>query len=257
MSDIVCIRRANSTWTRCTCPPCKVDQARRDKQRKAGYYRRAPWEQAWDVLTERIAAGWSPAAIADAYGIPIRLVQESGARHAHGEGPRRFGNRTSLKLLKPAKRPTRGFVPAIGSTRRLQALGVLGWTLDEVRTHTGITASVLADAQSGKRTVIAAKAAGLIADVYEPMSARRGPSTRATFRALKKGWVPPLAWDEGSLDDPDARPHGGDNSRGRTPTRKIADLHAQGKDAGEIAVLLNMPTERVERAIERMESEAA
>lgn len=247
----VCIRQPLSTWTRCRCAPCRLDQNRKDKHRRIVGYKRTPWQDGWAVLVRLADAGWSGAAIADAYGLPLRLCQDATYEYRAGR-VRPFTNQVAAAFVRgPIRRPRRGFVPAVGSTRRLQGLAVLGWTLGEVHDRTGITGSVLADAQAGRRPTIAADAANLIADLYEPLSARRGPSTRATFRALKNEWVAPLAWDEGDLDDPDARPHCVDNSRGRPPSRRIEELAALGCGVDQIAAQLRIKKSSVERALQR------
>jgi predicted DNA-binding protein (UPF0251 family) len=47
--------------------------------------------------------------------------------------------------------------------------------------------------------------AARVARLYDLLSMRPGPSPIAKRRALAKGWAPPLAWDDDTIDDPRAR----------------------------------------------------
>ena len=48
-----------------------------------------------------------------------------------------------------------------------------------------------------------------IADAYDELSMRQGPSVRNR----RLGYPPPLAWDDETIDDPRARPKGATSAR--------------------------------------------
>lgn len=103
-------------------------------------------------------------------------------------------------------------VNATGTRRRTQALIAIGWSLSEQARRVGRTVSnhkyVLTAPTVQLRT------AQTVAALYDELSATTpvpGPSaTRARRWAQREGWAPPLAWDDDTIDDPDARPDLGD-----------------------------------------------
>lgn len=102
-------------------------------------------------------------------------------------------------------------VPAIGTARRIQALATIGWTLTEVASAIGWTVQNLARLVSPSTAGVAVRTARDVAGLYErlSMTAPSGPGAkRARAMARRHGWVPPLAWNEGAIDDPKAQPRG-------------------------------------------------
>jgi hypothetical protein len=249
--EVACVRRPSSTWTKCGCPTCRPEQLRLDKHRKVIGYTRAPSELAWAVIAELADAGWTGAAIADAYNISTNVCQDVVARHLAGGDPWLLANLTSRRLLSPpVRRPRYGFVPVVGSTRRLQALASIGWTYPDVIRLTGITASVLSDVQSMRRPLIAARSASLITDAYDDLSRSMGSSTRARFRARKKGWYAPADWEYADLDDPNSFPE--DVKSHHAPQERyeaIRKAHTEGMTVDRIAVKFECSEKTVMRAI--------
>lgn len=97
-------------------------------------------------------------------------------------------------------------LPALGTTRRLRALGALGWTLGDLAGRTPLSKKTLSLLMAGAQPYVTREAAEHIARTYDRLCMRRGPSERSRLMALSKGWAPPLAWDEDDLDDPTAEP---------------------------------------------------
>jgi hypothetical protein len=98
-------------------------------------------------------------------------------------------------------------VPALGTTRRLRALGAMGWTLADVADRTPLAKKTLSLLMAGAQQCVTRDGAEHIARVYDQLCMRHGPSERARLLARRKGWAPPLAWDEDDLDDPNAEPY--------------------------------------------------
>lgn len=99
-------------------------------------------------------------------------------------------------------------VPAAGTVRRLQALQAVGWTITDVARESGLHEKTLRNpVYRGARVYRAT--ADAVADAYERLSMTfpDGPyATRARRRAQRLGYPPPLAWDDDTIDDPDALP---------------------------------------------------
>lgn len=96
--------------------------------------------------------------------------------------------------------------PSIGTARRLQALAVMGWTTSELAPRLGTHEDMVHQwrGRVGGRVWLAT--AERVAAVYDDLSMTRGPSARLHAHALRQGWVPPLAWDDDTIDNPDAEP---------------------------------------------------
>lgn len=107
------------------------------------------------------------------------------------------------------------WVPALGTHRRIQALHRLGWTMTQIADEAGRSREQFKGIMRQEHVTRAV--ADMVADVYDRLSMRlpdpgdpwaRGRVTGTIARATASGWPPPLAWDDGAIDDPDAEPAG-------------------------------------------------
>lgn len=103
-------------------------------------------------------------------------------------------------------------VPKIGSERRVHALQALGWSAEALSARLGYSRAYLNVAiNRPERRGIHWDTARRIADLYDGLSMTLPPQTICTERqkraARNKGWLPPLAWDDETIDDPDALPN--------------------------------------------------
>lgn len=104
------------------------------------------------------------------------------------------------------------WVNPAGTVRRLQALAALGWPMSTVAAHIGVDAAQTRRLCRGDtRRRMHRDTAARVAAVYDRLSMSR--PTRWTHRndrivaaAAAAGWVPPLAWDDDDIDNPDAQP---------------------------------------------------
>lgn len=166
------------------------------------------------------------------------------------------------------------FVPARGTHRRLQALGALGWTLTALGSRLGLPERRVA-AILQERFVTARTARAIVA-LYDELWATRPIGTtpnqlatirRATRRAARLGWVPPMGWDDidtdptppvrdvsdATIGEPDEvaiaaaidghRPHL--TTAERHAALKV--LHTRGHWDGALAHLLSVSTRTIER----------
>lgn len=138
------------------------------------------------------------------------------SRHLYGRRDRpapatmRYDLAQRLLAVVPDLAPN-ARVPAVGTARRIRALVAIGWSLTELAAGIGWTLANLCNLISCRPDGVAVRTAQLVAVLYERLSMTPsvGPlSGRARAMARRKGWVPPLAWNEGAIDDPAARPHG-------------------------------------------------
>lgn len=106
-------------------------------------------------------------------------------------------------------------VDAAGTRRRLHALAAMGWSLAKLAgrlgVHRGNLGKTLACEQVTAGTARAVRALydGLWNQAPpEDTHADKVAASRIRNLARTRGWAPPLAWDDESIDDPAARPLG-------------------------------------------------
>lgn len=97
-------------------------------------------------------------------------------------------------------------VDATGARRRIHALAAIGWSLagQSRMLEMGDTAAHKITARKWLHVETAAKVRAL----YDELSMMPGPSVRARREAQRKGWAPPLAYDDDTIDDPHTEPSG-------------------------------------------------
>jgi len=81
----------------------------------------------------------------------------------------------------------------------------IGWPSRILTTRLGMAehGSVLDIANHNNATIRRATADN-VRRVYDELWDKPGPSRISAQRAAKRGWVPPLAWDDDTIDDPAA-----------------------------------------------------
>lgn len=108
---------------------------------------------------------------------------------------------------------------ATGVARRLQALAVLGWTSRDLAPLLGVSDARVQHLTNMKYpkahpdTIAAVRALydrlSMTVPVDHKTTGRGGAAVHARQRraAAAKGYLPPLAWDDDTIDDPRAKPH--------------------------------------------------
>lgn len=160
-----------------------------------------------------------------------------------------------------------GFVPAIGSQRRIQALVACGWSQLQLAGRLGIDQAHLHEIL--RRRVLLAPTAIAVRDLYEeiwdqppPQEDRwqRGAAVRARRHAAVRGWPPPAAWDD-DIDDPAATPADGWQRAERLTSQQIADeaaeLFRQGLDRHLAAERLGMVKSSLDTVLAREQKRRA
>jgi hypothetical protein len=122
----------------------------------------------------------------------------------------------SVPLDRPFPRYTH-LISALPTRRRAQALAAIGWSFKQQSAMVNRSKEWLSDLLG--RDFVTPETANMIAGLYEQLSMRLPPETtkgerisarRGRALAARKGWPPPLAWDD--IDDPTETPNlGGDD----------------------------------------------
>lgn len=127
-------------------------------------------------------------------------------------------------------------VDAVGPRRRVQALAALGWSMQQIADQLGMARRQLQAILRG--TQVSARTARAVHDVYDRLCWEAPPActrwersavTRTKAWARGQDWVPPLAWDDDTIDDPAAVPQLGVSRRPR---------YAEPVDDVDLAALL-------------------
>lgn len=243
----------------CRCDTCRTAQSRHQKRyrldRERGIARLVDAEplrqhvamlkeaglSQWDIA---IAAGWkSRNALADA--LTRKMVTPRTMRRV-------------LAVTAPPASRRNGYVDATASRRRLQALAVMGWPTRQIAARLGnLDPQTYRYIANGRTRTIRRRTEQAIAELYDELWATPGPSRKSASIAKSKGWVPPLAWDDDSIADPSARPHGADwkptNQRGlREVLEDFEDTrHYHGGELRLAAMRMGMTPQALERALFR------
>jgi DNA-binding CsgD family transcriptional regulator len=104
----------------------------------------------------------------------------------------------------------------IGTVRRIHALVALGHTMSSLAQRLGVTQQSVNNLAKIPQAYVRRSTAERIAALYDELSMQLPDESTPTGRknaayartvARKRGWRPPLAWDDRAIDDPDARPY--------------------------------------------------
>ena len=100
-------------------------------------------------------------------------------------------------------------VPVVGTRRRLRALVTIGWSRAELMRRLGHHDTNGYRWFTDECEQVSAANARAVEKLFNELQLVPGMSSRARNEGKRRGWAPPLAWDEGTIDDPAAEPNTG------------------------------------------------
>lgn len=262
---------------RCRCRPCReANRNHETARRRAKLYGRydsgrVDAQPAREHLAALIAAGVSLKRCAELGGVGTStLGYLLYGRTERNEPPRKriekhvadavLGVQPRLELMAPGRR-----IPCTGTARRLQALVTLGYSVSALAAMLGIERTNMSTLMDPSREVTVRKAL-MVRGLYDrlwctpndPEGWREKISaSRARNMAAEKHWAPPLAWDDETIDDPDAAPQGvARRGGGRRQWRddlapEARHLLGSGMSVDEACAKLGMTRSALERALFR------
>lgn len=214
------------TLDRCRCLPCvaATSEYNADLTRRHAYGQ-PPYVDA-DPVREHIArlraTGLGLKTIAKASGVSHGALSKLAYGHPRPDGTRRPPSRrvkrtTAQKILRvtSAHASEGSRVPAVGAMRRLRALVRLGWSAKQLAARSGLDNQVIYALVQGRRPTAHAGHVRAVAALYDELWDQAPPETnkwakvaaaRSRRRAAEAGWAPPVAWDDDTIDNPDASP---------------------------------------------------
>ncbi|MDN3356040.1 hypothetical protein [Actinomadura sp. DC4] len=192
-------------------------------------------------------------------------------RPSSGEAPTKSMGAAGAKAILAVtvtQLPPHGWVPGIGTQRRLRALSAIGWSVSQLadRFNPGTTKhplTTLMAAGPDRRVTVAT--ARRVRDIYDelwnvdPVTAGAIPGLAQLVRdrAAAKGWVPPQAWDDDTIDDPAAQPDLGDQTtRAAALFEDSEELLGEGFTLAQAAERLGVAKNTLQAARDRAKRKA-
>ncbi|MCX4571582.1 hypothetical protein OOK48_35265 [Streptomyces viridodiastaticus] len=136
-------------------------------------------------------------------------VEPSTVRRLLSGQQKTVWSRTADKILSVPLdvRVSLGDVPSVGAVRRVRALYALGHFNYEIASAAGTSRDTVCALAGGRWPTIKVAVDDGVRAAYDRLSMSTGQSAKTRLWAQRNGWVPPLAWDDETIDDPDAVPH--------------------------------------------------
>jgi transcriptional regulator with XRE-family HTH domain len=145
--------------------------------------------------------------------------------------------------------PDTARITATGTARRIQALSAKGWTQSYVARRLGMLPGNLR--MICRKPYVSIATYKAVAQLYNELWNTEGPSDMARSVAARNGWPVPMAWDDETIDDPDAEPYGAGVDKHRSPDEALELHRDHGLSVELIAERLGIKPDSVEKAIKR------
>lgn len=154
-------------------------------------------------------------------------------------------------------------VDSTGTVRRIRALQAMGWAFPDIARAAGLSERTISNPTfRGGGTIYATTAEG-VRRAYDELSMKL-PTGRYVGRqrraAQRKGWLPPLAWDDDRIDDPNYKPSVASVREDRRRRDLIAEwdhLRSLGVSMHQAAKQLGVTVDAIEKALERAKERKA
>lgn len=242
---------------RCRCEPCRAAAAEYERLRtRAIVYGRdgnlVDAEPVREHIRRLSALGMGWKRVAAAAGVahgtmyPI-LYGKGGSDPSERRPPRKRVRRDIAEriLAVQAELAPGSRVPSTGTVRRLQALVAVGWSISRLARRLDMLPTnlhTLVEDRDQVRRDTADRVAAMYDEIWDQQPPHdRGHDRAAFHRAIRhataRGWVPPAAWDDDAIDDPDATP------ADTTPDDDV-ELD-QDQDLDEVAIWRRMQGDQV------------
>jgi lambda repressor-like predicted transcriptional regulator len=207
---------------RCRCAPCRKASSAytTNRKRQIAYGRWEPYVDAGPVREHlgrlrKAGIGWMRAA--QLAGLAPSTVEKLlyGAPH-RGLGPSKLVRRATAEKLLAVNASLehlggKAVVDATGTRRRLQALVAIGWSQSKLGRELDMSPQNFS--AMFKRDRVHADTARAVRVLYDRLWNAAPPETehrekiaaaRSRSYAAARGWARPMAWDDDTIDDPNA-----------------------------------------------------
>lgn len=206
-----CRKKPGSRWTHCRCERCHARQLAEAKRQSALPYHPAN-KAAFERVLHFLDRDWTPSALDQTLGtsVAIQLVMQRYRRGETADPAFHYATVRALQALplSALPPPTAVRVRALSTTRRLQALAVMGYPPLWLADTAGATRGTLATIRYGRTEFTRGATLHAVKDVYDKWVLTPGPSERTAREARERGWAGPLCWEDDTINVAAARPQG-------------------------------------------------
>lgn len=193
----------NATPVICSRPNCTEKVRNKQKRLCESHYRKQlRADRSARKVTTELCLGrlqsyrvqrWTYKQIADACGLPATVIRDVITGRYTTVTVR---THQSIMTLPPT--PSKSCVTPKGFRRRIEALACMSWGQEGVANEIGYTYRFVNHAYcTGKFSV---KLGNALAEAYPRLASSVGPNAQAGKWAKAKGWAPPAAWDDDTID---------------------------------------------------------
>ena len=197
----------SGSWAPCRCTPCtranRLAGIRRARARAAGEALLISRDVLLPHIQECQASGMSQALI----GRQAHVSQTTISYLINGK-IQSCQRDKALGILagQPGHFDDLAERPALGASRRTRALYAIGHGRDGISAVSGLSPCTIGQIANSRYTLIDGRIDAAIRLAYRTLSPTQGASLKARHRAETQNWAPPAAWDDDTLDDPNAHP---------------------------------------------------
>lgn len=261
------VRHRHGTGRAYNSDGCRCDECREAKRRERAMYRTRPAslvsaQPAREHITRLRESGMSLREIAEIAGVDHRTVWEL----THRSRPK-LQQITEASLLAVPWMPNgSGHVSAVGTLRRLQALQWCGWSSRKIAAKAGLSKQAVQSILWGRYPHVTFSTAQAVqrafVAIWDQIPEPSGQVTYIKRLARERGYAPPIAWDDDTIDDPEASPY-------KPPTwrddfdpeadkdRELQELVNFGFSIPELARMWKITPQSIERRLDRRGIERA
>lgn len=224
----------------CRCPKCTRGNClagiRRARARNSGIIARLPRETVLPHIQQLVASGMSHLLVARQAGVAqatISYLVSGRSKTCRREQALR------ILAVQPGQFDATAERPALGATRRLQALSAIGHDRQAIAQASGLHIATISSLANGRYAKIDGATDAAVRLAYRLLATTPGASDMTRRRAGRLGWAPPIAWAD--LDDPTCQPDtletpsGLEQKRDKHRNDEIRHLASYGIPADEIA----------------------
>lgn len=192
----------------CPCQPCRKAMRTYNKQLRylasTGRSRLVDAEPVRKHLQLLIANGDALSVLAEQLGRP-RSTLASLANNKRHRITRVLAD--DILAIRPGRASAHNrSVLAVGATRRMRALVALGHPVRTIAETADIEYSTASYLLNGHPATIHYELTQRVDRAYRLLSETTGTHVRSLRRAQREAFAPPAAWDDDTIDDPQARP---------------------------------------------------
>lgn len=203
---------------KCRCADCKRAQSRYAKHRRVklaqGINDLVDATPAREHVRKLMRLGMSHGTIALQAGMPNSGLQSLLGLRSNSKQAKRIHRRTAARILAVTYTPAVGanFVASTSTRRRLQDLGLRGFSAQEIAVLSGIQKHTITEVRSGIRPLVRTATAEVVERLHKSLEGQeptltswRGQSALAAM-AKRQKYAPLAAWDD--IDSEKEKPKG-------------------------------------------------